>query len=259
MSKKPDFYTFGYAGQSVEVLQSRLDELGARVVDIRLSPCSRQPGWSKAELSEHLGERYRHVPALGNVNYKSGEPIQIANLELGLKILTAPIAAIPSVLLCGCRHYAGCHRAVVADALNAEGYAVQELNLAPDAAESLTPSDVDALNADFTRLSHYLIRLRCENPPKGTREAACDYLRRKIEALCSQCIAAGGDLHGWTDPADPLGEFQLSHLWEELAEVKQGAYPVPLPDGCVLLPEANFDPFTAGRLYSGKVIAWEGV
>jgi uncharacterized protein (DUF488 family) len=63
-------YSVGYEGLTVAGLverlqQNRIDEL----VDVRASPFSRRPGFSKKKLSESLataGIAYRHEPLLGN-------------------------------------------------------------------------------------------------------------------------------------------------------------------------------------------------
>lgn len=60
----------GYEGRTVEAVISQLRETGvAIVVDVRLTPLSRKPGFSKRALAEALqssGIEYRHLPALGN-------------------------------------------------------------------------------------------------------------------------------------------------------------------------------------------------
>ena len=63
-------YSVGYEGLTVAGLverlqQSRIEE----VVDVRASPSSRRPGFSKKRLAESLaaaGIAYRHEPLLGN-------------------------------------------------------------------------------------------------------------------------------------------------------------------------------------------------
>lgn len=63
-------YSVGYEGLTVAGLverlqQNRIEEL----VDVRASPYSRRPGFSKKRLAESLaaaGIEYRHEPALGN-------------------------------------------------------------------------------------------------------------------------------------------------------------------------------------------------
>jgi len=76
-----------------------------------------------------------------------------------------------------------------------------------------------------------------------------------VNKLAASSVAYGGTEDGWPDAADAFADRdQLTALREALAEVESGSYPVPLPAGCQLLPQANFDVFAAGRLYSGKVI-----
>lgn len=60
----------GYEGRQAEqfVAQLRADGVGV-VVDVRLTPVSRKPGFGKKALAGHLaaaGIRYEHLPALGN-------------------------------------------------------------------------------------------------------------------------------------------------------------------------------------------------
>ena len=110
--------------------------------------------------------------------------------------------------------------------------------------------------AALTRLHEYIIRLRCEDPPKGTREQAFTYLRTQIGKLKALSVAAGGTEDGWPDPSDAFGDSeQINGLRLDAVELMcpDASYPVPLPPGCVLLPEANFDVFAAGRLYNGKI------
>jgi len=67
---KGRIYSLGYEGLTVDGLverlqQSRIEEL----VDVRASPYSRRPGFSKKKLGESLaaaGIAYRHEPLLGN-------------------------------------------------------------------------------------------------------------------------------------------------------------------------------------------------
>lgn len=60
----------GYEGQTVDELVAGLQGWGVTVlVDVRLTPLSRKPGFSKKRLDATLGEagiRYMHLPALGN-------------------------------------------------------------------------------------------------------------------------------------------------------------------------------------------------
>ena len=64
----------------ITTLAERLDGV---VVDIRFSPRSRIPDWSAGRLQKLLGDRYQHLPALGNRNYKSGA-VEFVDLEAGV-------------------------------------------------------------------------------------------------------------------------------------------------------------------------------
>ena len=107
------------------------------------------------------------------------------------------------------------------------------------------------------RLGEYAIWLRCENPPNGTREAALAWLSQQIKNLAAASLAFGGTGEGWPDGSDAFADMdQITTLRHDMAELTlaDAPYPVPLPPGCQLLPQANFDPFAHGRYYSGKLI-----
>ena len=90
------------------------------VVDIRLSPRSRwNPIWNKNALIERTGERYLHLPELGNRNYNQpGEPIVLADPVKGLESLLGLLQdGFAVLLLCACKEYGRCHRKVVYDLL----------------------------------------------------------------------------------------------------------------------------------------------
>lgn len=98
-----------------------LAELGdALVVDIRLRARSWVPAYRGYALRRELGERYIHIPELGNVNYRDRDlPIEIADLEGGIaKLRAAANGHRAAVLLCGCRELETCHRRVVAEELS---------------------------------------------------------------------------------------------------------------------------------------------
>jgi len=71
-------FTAGYAGRRPEALARLAERLDLTVFDVRFSPTSRDPRWRRPHLEKLLGDRYRHVGALGNVNYKGG-PILLAD------------------------------------------------------------------------------------------------------------------------------------------------------------------------------------
>jgi len=67
-------------------------------------------------------------------------------------------------------------------------------------------------------------------------------------------VTFDGTKDGWDDPGDPFADGdQIIGLQLALEELSAGPYPVLLPAGCILLPQANFDVFAAGRLYNGMV------
>lgn len=101
---------------------TRLDELmrsdeRTLLIDIRSSPCSRFAEWRREALVQRYRDRYRYAGALlGNVHYKDGGPITIAEPEQGVaKLLSYLDAAYDLILLCGCRRYETCHRRVVCE------------------------------------------------------------------------------------------------------------------------------------------------
>lgn len=121
-------YTFGYQGQQLETLQAHVEHLNAVLLDIRFSPRSRNPIWSRKRLQQVFGGSYLHLPDLGNVNYRNGRAIQINNLNLGGAKVAAMMKAAPVVLLCVCANVHTCHRKVVADALGEKyGWTVEHL------------------------------------------------------------------------------------------------------------------------------------
>ena len=112
-------YTLGYTGTKPEQILSKAQQLGAMVVDCRLSPRSRAPQWTRKQLSELLGQRYQHMPTLGNLNYKGDGPIIISNPGMGVPAVSKILATQTVILLCVCKEFCTCHRAVVADLVKA--------------------------------------------------------------------------------------------------------------------------------------------
>jgi hypothetical protein len=167
---------------------------------------------------------------LGNTS----APISFANLLLALSALSAEF-----------------YRKEEGLALKNGGVLTAELKAAV-VEHKLALLTLTDLRSELYRLHDYLIRLRCEDPPKGTRKQALSYQAAQIEKLTARCIAFGGTADGWTDPGDDFADSdQIKSLRQALAEVESGPYPLPLPPGCKLLPEANFDPFEHDRLYNG--------
>jgi len=109
-------HTFGYSGRWPDELQALAERLDALVVDIRFSPHSRNPDWSGGRLQQQLGERYYHLPALGNRNYQGG-PIAFVDLEAGVAAVGELLEQRAVILLCACAEVRRCHRLLAAEAI----------------------------------------------------------------------------------------------------------------------------------------------
>jgi uncharacterized protein (DUF488 family) len=105
--------TYGYGGNGVPPLQ-RIAAVGVLVVDIRAAPHSAYPGYRKASLEQALGDRYRYLGDLGNINHRTpGAPIVLRNPERGLPALAELMATGEVCIMCGCEDWRECHRALV--------------------------------------------------------------------------------------------------------------------------------------------------
>jgi uncharacterized protein (DUF488 family) len=128
-------YTIGYEQRTLDDLCSVLVSHGVRlVVDVRLTPWSRRPGFAKRALETELvrsGVAYRHEPLLGNPR-DNREPFWSGDVELGrsrfrsiltngsaasLSALGATLRSTPTALLCVERDEGRCHRQVIVEAL----------------------------------------------------------------------------------------------------------------------------------------------
>ena len=118
------FFTTGYTGKEVGQLPRLLDFYEAILADIRFAPHSRHLQWTKNYLTLMLKNRYRHVPALGNRNYKTGG-IQIHNLEIGIRLIESWETNV--ILMCACEDLKNCHRRVVKNELEKRGCEVREI------------------------------------------------------------------------------------------------------------------------------------
>lgn len=104
-------YTLGYCGHTPAQIKQHVDRLGAILCDIRLHARSMAPQWRGAAICALVGpERYLRLPCLGNLNYKTGGPIDLANPEGAVMRLTWVLSERPAILLCGCADHVGCHR-----------------------------------------------------------------------------------------------------------------------------------------------------
>lgn len=134
---------WGYEGRSTGDLVSFAAQHGAStVVDIRLNPISRKPGFSKRRLAEALsdaGITYVHLPALGNPRDNRagfadthGTAGREARDRFVTEVLTEPTgqeaieavarmaASSAVVLLCYEAEEKCCHRSLVLDALTSD-------------------------------------------------------------------------------------------------------------------------------------------
>jgi uncharacterized protein (DUF488 family) len=112
-------YTLGYTGIKPAQLLAKAIELQAIVIDTRYSPRSRTPQWNGMELARLLGQRYQHLPALGNVNYKTAGPIEINLPKVGTQQMISILNDQAAILLCACPDVSTCHRKIVAEMVQA--------------------------------------------------------------------------------------------------------------------------------------------
>jgi hypothetical protein len=113
-------YTFGYQGSTIDQLQAYQQDLGAVVVDIRYVPWSRDKQWTKDRLDDDLQGNYVWARDLGNINYRNGGPIQLANPANSVPHIRARLNRHNIILLCACWNVETCHRKVAAEYLAGE-------------------------------------------------------------------------------------------------------------------------------------------
>jgi uncharacterized protein (DUF488 family) len=103
-------FDIGYSEiKDSKLLQKVAEKLDAIVVDARFSPRSRNPTWNQSNLVKLLGERYEHVQALGNRNYKGG-PVEFVNTEEAIREVDNLLTQKPVILMCMCPNRERCHR-----------------------------------------------------------------------------------------------------------------------------------------------------
>jgi len=110
-------YTAGYNAWSFYEFKTKVEELGNILIcDIRYSPWSFNPFWTKRHLKKSFKNNYIHLKSLGNANYKKDRPIEILDIDKGSKKLLGKVDG-DFLLLCSCEDVGKCHRKVVADIL----------------------------------------------------------------------------------------------------------------------------------------------
>lgn len=119
-------YTAGYSGHTPDELKRAATKMNAIVVDIRVKPQSRIPGWSARELEDVLGFRYMCLPSLGNAALLDGGPMRLVDDE-SVTMVAAAADKGTLILLCGCRDFDACHRKLVSQKLAQRGIQTREL------------------------------------------------------------------------------------------------------------------------------------
>ena len=129
-------YTLGYSGWTAEQIEDTMLDLGAVLVDVRLSAQSRKPGFSNRALLRRFSVRYTHMPDFGNVNYnRPRAPVKLRDPEAGLTRLSPVLQCWPVIIMCTCRRLQTCHRLTVAElAVERLGVAVEHLEGPPASA-----------------------------------------------------------------------------------------------------------------------------
>lgn len=125
------FYTIGYAGRTADDLEAILKREDGALLDIRISPRSRKPGFNKSQLEKRFGEDYLWVVEFGNNSSDGG--IELADPDFGLDLIKSIYddsvednwnGAV--FLMCACADPSTCHRTTVAALLREHGYEVTE-------------------------------------------------------------------------------------------------------------------------------------
>lgn len=144
----PAVFSVGYEGRQIEGLVELLSVHGITVlVDVRLNPISRKPGFSKTRLRDALsaaGIEYRHARALGNPK-DNREPFRSGDTDRGLAVfrrllssrhaedelehLTELLVHERVALLCFERAHDRCHRQAVVDVMTSRHDHVQVVRL----------------------------------------------------------------------------------------------------------------------------------
>jgi hypothetical protein len=178
-------YLMGYGGHAPARLSTIVEQLGAVVFDIRLSPTSQDERWRGEALSELLGERYIGNPAWGNKNRFNGGKIEIMDWKVGLqrfKLYCGDRRPAAAILLCGCRSITECHRAVVGRRLAVEErYEVRDLHhwTKPEAAQLLPVAQEFA-----TQKPAFLYRAgRCRKCGVKLGEGTCERCQEALQEL----------------------------------------------------------------------------
>jgi hypothetical protein len=112
-------YPCGYARYGALILHLMETNHHLHLIDTRFSPRSRFAMWQEAHLRSRYGARYHRAGRyLGNIHYKDGGPIALADPERGIAGLVQYVREGTSfILLCGCADYSQCHLHVIVSLL----------------------------------------------------------------------------------------------------------------------------------------------
>lgn len=116
----PKVYPVGYSLYgSEQALERLMSDPNIRLIDTRYQPYSWRPQFRADSLRAKYGERYRQAGKyLGNLNYKQGWPIHIADLRAGRAGLMQYLNEGHDLIsLCQCAQYSNCHRKVIVEQL----------------------------------------------------------------------------------------------------------------------------------------------
>ena len=144
-------FTVGYEGSDVRSLIRALRQNDVEeVVDVRLTPVSRKPGFSKTALASALvleGIAYSHEPDLGcpkdiRIAYRRTDDFGAYARSYRRRVLVPAAAVVEALahaasskrlcLLCFERNASECHRSIVAEAAgcaNGGGIVVEDLRV----------------------------------------------------------------------------------------------------------------------------------
>jgi uncharacterized protein (DUF488 family) len=146
--RTPIIYTVGHTTRTLDKLVAILRAHGIeRLVDVRTIPRSRHnPQFNRETLSKALNNRhlsYRHMKSLGglrrarsdsintgwrNVSFRGfADYMQTKPFAEALKKLIKLAAEKPTAIMCAEAVPWRCHRSLIADALTARGYQVQDI------------------------------------------------------------------------------------------------------------------------------------
>jgi len=124
-------YTIGYQSTTILNIERAIRALDATLIDIRLAARSYIPEYRLNTLAARFGNKYIHVPELGNINYKDDTlPQVIRDFDAGLSIVQA-VQSPNVILMCACASPYKCHRLLIRQRLLALGIPAQELLAIP--------------------------------------------------------------------------------------------------------------------------------